>query len=69
MGMTVASFALAGVGVLYIGYTIGILHEADTAARELKKKAETDKLYESMIAHMTTMTASLLERGTGHADK
>lgn len=69
MGMTVASLVLAGVGVLYIGYTIGLLHGAVTAARELKKKDETVKLYESMIAHMTTMTASLLERGTGHADK
>ena len=69
MGMTVASLVLAGVGVLYIGDTIGLLHGAVTAARERKKKDETVKLYESMIAHMTTMTASLLERGTDHADK
>ena len=41
MGMTVASLALAGVGVLYIGYTIGLLHGAVTAARERQASIST----------------------------
>ena len=62
--MTVAALALAGVGVLYIGYTIGMLYGAVTAARELKRKDETVRLYETMIAQMTTMTAAFMEKAS-----
>ena len=50
------------LGAAYLGYTIGIVHGAITAAKEIKKKEETVNLYQTMIAQLTAMTNAFIEQ-------
>ena len=57
------------VGLLYLGYTIGIIHGAVVNAKEMKKKDETVNLYQTMVVEMTTMINAFLEKQKEGADK
>lgn len=62
MEIGLTTFILVALGVLYLGYTIGIIHGAVVAAKEVKKKDETVHLYQTMIAEMTTMMNAFMEK-------
>lgn len=62
MEIGLTTFIIIGLGVLYLGYTIGIVHGAVVAAKEVKKKDETVNLYQTMIAEMTTMMNAFMEK-------
>ena len=61
MEIGIVTFIVVALGVLYLGYTIGIIHGAVVATKEIKKKDETVNLYQTMIAEMTTMINAFME--------
>ena len=59
--MTYVSYIVIFLGVIYLGYTIGLVHSAVVANKEMKKKDELVELYQTMIANMTQMINSYIE--------
>ena len=62
MTISIAAFMMVALGLVYLGYTVGIVHGAVTGAKEMKSKDETIKLYENMVAQLTLLVKAELEK-------
>ena len=69
MTMGITTFIIVALGLAYLGYTIGIIHGAVVATKEIKKKDETVNLYQTMVAQLTTMINAYIEKQESKDEK
>ena len=59
--MSLVLYIIIGIGLLYFGYTVGIIQGAITAYKEGKKKDELIALYQTMIAEWAAKSKETID--------